>query len=181
LEEYTYIIGYHTQEFREEKPPLSLPILCVDQNAWLGEGYYFWKGIEYAHYWGKDKKSKTGYYNIYSIEINKEFLLDTVFNEDDYNFFKSYVDKAIKKIKTNRNDDSVTIDEVHTFLKRNVWNKIENIKGIIYEDIPTEKKHSEIPPLYYKKRIQIVVYDLNITKKFDLHQEKIQGNEKKRL
>jgi len=181
LKDETYILGYHTQEFREESQALSVPILCVDKDVWLGEGYYFWRDIEYAHYWGIDKKKRTGYYDIYSIEIDQEFLLDTVFNEDDYEFFKDSIEKAIKKLKIDRKDYSVTINEVHTFLKRNVWNEFEDIEGIVFEDIPIGKRHSQIPPLYYKKRIQIVVFDLRITQNFSFYKEKVKCNEKKKL
>ena len=104
MNDETYIEGYHTQEFREGEMALDMPILCVDKKAWLGEGYYFWRDIEFAHYWGIDKKKNNGYYDIYCTEIDSEYLLDTVFNESDYEFFKNSIDKAIKKIKTDRND-----------------------------------------------------------------------------
>jgi hypothetical protein len=30
------------------------PIICTDENAWLGTGYYFWDtDIDNAHWWGK--------------------------------------------------------------------------------------------------------------------------------
>ena len=57
----------------------------------------------------------------------------------------------------------VTLDKVHRFLADKVWPELE-ITGIIYDDLPHNvpakaRLYSEIKPLYYKKRIQIVVFN----------------------
>lgn len=54
--------GYHTLEDRGNADEIEEwgPKLCNKQNAWLGEGYYFWdSNIYWAHDWGK--KGKRGY------------------------------------------------------------------------------------------------------------------------
>ena len=60
---------YHTQEYRIKDSELDFPIICRDSKAWLGTAYYFWLDEDFAHYWGKDFKNKTGYYSIYKCEI----------------------------------------------------------------------------------------------------------------
>ena len=50
------------------------------------------------------------------------------------------------------------------------------ITGIIYDDKPTNPKnknrvYSEIPDLYYKKRIQVVLFNLKNISNFELYLE----------
>ncbi|MCB0410288.1 MAG: hypothetical protein KDD29_08715, partial [Flavobacteriales bacterium] len=68
---------YHTQEKRKNR--LSGPIICTKDNAWLGEGYYFWVSEDDADFWGMNSKRKTGEYEIYSAEIDCSNVLNTVF------------------------------------------------------------------------------------------------------
>ena len=87
---------YHTAERRAVR--LSSPTFCNDEDAWLGDGHYFWDDIVDAEKWGNDRKRKTGYYEIYSAKVNCEKVLDTVFNEEHYRFWVNQVEKAAKKI-----------------------------------------------------------------------------------
>jgi len=170
------IVGYHTQEARPVN--LEKPILCDDNLAWLGEGYYFWVEEEFAKIWGEDKKKQTtGSYNIYTALIVPDYLLNTTFRESEYFFFKDCIEKAIQNFKNI--GEEINLKDIHQYMKDTFWDDI-GITGIVYDDLPintqrTTKKgslhrvHSEVKPLYYKKRIQIVVFDLGNIKDFKLH------------
>ena len=156
----TYLIGYHTQEYRPTE--LNSPIRCYANNAWLGAGYYFWTEIEFAHYWGKDFKMRTGSYDIYSAELDVTNCVNTVFSEDGYLFFRNKIEETIAYFRDK--GEHVTVQKVHRFLADNVWHKL-GVTGVIYDDKPAnpqykDRYYSEIPDLYYKKRIQIVIFSL---------------------
>ncbi len=168
------VIGYHTQEYRAIDDPLNNPIKCFDKKAWLGCGYYFWTDITFAKYWGEDFKSaRTGAYTIYVGYIEFQNLINTVFDEDGYNFFVEKIELTIQHL-TKIGEKNVTIDQVHRFLADNFWKKL-GVKGIIYDDLPTNPKnrpnriHSVILPLYYIKRIQVVAFELEIIHNFEIY------------
>ncbi|OEJ98628.1 hypothetical protein A8C32_05365 [Flavivirga aquatica] len=167
--------GYHTQEYRPDEQPLENPIKCLAKNAWLGIGYYFWTDIQFAHYWGEDFKKNyrkyPGYYTIYEAEINTDNFIDTVFDEGGYDFFKENIEKAFLVLKKQRKP--ITLETVNRFLSDEVYSKLA-INGIIYDDKPMNKKdrtriYSDIPDLYYVKRIQMVCFDLKIIDNFALY------------
>lgn len=186
-----YLCVYHTQEAREK--PLQEPCLCNREDAWLGVGYYFWLEEEFAHYWGKDSKlrERNSYYSIYKAFINrsliydtrdnytkitskvvegKEYILDATFSERGYSLFNEYVEEAIKHIQEH-SDSSLSLAQVHRYLADKIWPKL-NIKGIIYDDLPVNSKlrdYSQIPPLFYKKRIQLVIFDKKLIEGFKIH------------
>ncbi|MBK8851131.1 MAG: hypothetical protein IPN73_13360 [Saprospiraceae bacterium] len=167
---------YHTQESREVK--LSEPIICSKSNAWLGNGYYFWYYIDDAHKWGKTSKRKTGRYEIYKskIEVNDK-VLDTVFNEDHYNWWvgiiEQYAKKFIKKFNL-----KPTIADLNQYIKEKA-NIYEDIDAVQFQDFSTDSTESVIKPIQnlrnnklqpfvYRKRIQIAVYNLEIISTFAL-------------
>lgn len=169
----TYIVGYHTQEFRCMEQPLGEPCICNHHTAWLGVGFYFWVDEEFAHFWGEDFKMNTGAYDIYVAEIESNNIINAVFDEEGYFFFRNSIHKAIKKLEATKKN--VTLEAVHRFLVNNVWAKM-GVNGIMYDDIPKNPRHkprtySKIPELYYKKRIQIVVFDLKYISNFELYKE----------
>ena len=174
-----YLIGYHTQEYRSTAHALEEPIKCKGKTAWLGVGYYFWTEIEFAHYWGEDfKKRATGYYDIYKANINVEKCLNTVFDEEGYFFFKTKIEETIEYFK--QKNMYVTLEQVHKFLADNIWNDI-GVECIMYDDKPvnsfkSDRIYSEIPDLYFKKRIQIVVFNLKNVINFVLYLEEQQYN-----
>lgn len=165
------ITGYHTQEFWEDSRPLTSPIKCVSPTAWLGVGYYFWTEIEFARYWGEDsKKKKTGYYDIYWAHIEEENLLNACFSEDGYLLFRDSIDEVIQHFKNN--GLKVSLDEVSRYLADNYWPSM-GVTGIIYDDLPQKalspgRTYSVIPPLFYRKRIQIVVFNVENIVNFGL-------------
>lgn len=169
-----FIIGYHTQEFRSYQQPLTQPVMCVSSNAWLGIGYYFWTDIEFAHYWGQDsKKRRTGFYDIYWAHIEEDNLINACFSEEGYFLLKDSIDAVITHFQMNNME--VTLEEVTRYLADNYWTQM-GVTGIIYDDLPQKvnmhgRTYSVIPPLYYKKRIQIVVFNVKNITKFGLELE----------
>ncbi len=174
IEQIEYLIGYHTQEFRPASQPLEKPIKCVGSNAWLGIGYYFWTEEDFAHYWGEDFKiQNTGYYDIYKGILYVENCINAVFDEDGYLFFRQKIEETIEHFKSKK--VRVSLEQVNRFLADNIWPEL-GVEGIIYDDKPTNPKrsdrvYSEIPDLYYKKRIQVVLFKLENIRTFAIHLE----------
>ncbi len=168
-----YIEGYHTQEFRMMSEELDKPIKCLGKNAWLGIGYYFWTEEEFAHYWGQDFKMATGAYDIYKAHLNCQNCINAVFDEEGYFFFREKIEETILHFQSK--NINVTLEQVNRFLAENIWAEI-GVEGIIYDDKPINPKksdriYSQIPDLYYKKRIQIVLFSLKNILNFALYLE----------
>ncbi len=174
IEDKLYLIGYHTQEFRGDTL-LSHPLKCTVGNAWLGIGYYFWTELEFAKYWGEDsKKNQTGYYDVYKAVLDDERCINAVFDEQGYFFFRRSIEETIDYFKSN--DIEISLEQVHRFLTDNIW-RVLGVDGIIYDDKPTNPRksdriYSEIPQLYYKKRIQIVLFSLKNIRSFEMFLQK---------
>ena len=168
----TFLVGYHTQECRDSGI-LENPMLCDASNAWLGIGYYFWTEVEFAHHWGQMVKMSTGAYDIYRAYLDIDNCVNAVFDEKGYFFFRKQVEKAIVFLKS-QGMAQVTLQQVHRFLADNIWpNTPTPVSGILYDDIPQNPKdksrvYSEITPLYYKKRIQIAIFDRRNVFEFQL-------------
>lgn len=164
------LVGYHTQEFRQTKA-LEQPIVCRQKNAWLGIGYYFWTELEFAQYWGEDyKKEKTGYYDIYKAALNVDKCINAVFDEEGYFFLRNKIEETINHFK--KINQAVTLEQVNRFLADKIWPEL-GVDGIIYDDKPrnphkSDRIYSEIPELYYKKRIQVVLFNLSNIYNFEL-------------
>ena len=163
----TVIRGYHTQECRPLK--LEQPIKCVRDDARLGFAYYFWIEEDFSHSWGQIKKWTS--YDVYTANLNIEKSLNSVFNEKHYLFFRKMIREAIQQFR--KKDMSVTLEMVNAFLAKNVW-PVYDIKCIIYDDKPTNKPkanliYSEIPDLYYNKRIQVAVFNIENINNFKLY------------
>jgi hypothetical protein len=167
-----YLAAYHTQEWRPER--LEFPLRGKSEEAWLGVGYYFWVEIEFADYWGQDKKKfKTGFYDVYKADIEEENLLNASFDEKTYFRFRQMIEDTISHFKSR--NKPITLLKATSFLADNFWTK-HNVKGIIYDDLPQNpvakgRIYSEIPPLYFKRRIQIVVFDRDIIHNFAIFKE----------
>ena len=167
------VTGYHSQEYRPTE--LTRPIKCFAKDAWLGIGYYFWIEMMYTHFWGQDKKSSgaSKSYDVYKASLKIENCLNTVFNEEHYLFFRAMVKETIKNLKKQK--IPVSLELVNKYLFENVWTK-QGIEGIIFDDKPTNPKnknrvYSEIPDLYYEKRIQVVIFELKNINNFELYLE----------
>ena len=179
----TSVKGYHTQEYRSTI--LEHPLKCVNKKAWLGFGYYFWLEEEYAHYWGQDAKinENSESYDIYCADLNIDNCINTVFDEKGYDLFIKKIEEAILFFKSKR--EPFSLETVNRYLVEKVWMKL-GIAGIIYDDKPTNPRnknriYSEIPDLYYKKRIQAVIFDLKNICNFELYLENLKMNRYVRL
>jgi hypothetical protein len=157
---------YHTQE--KWATVLKNPIPTTNQDAWLGDGYYFWYYEDDAVWWGRTAKRRKGYYQVYKATINCENVLDTVFNEDHYKIWILNIEKAIKNFLKNEKG-SVTLKYINDFFKeRKVF---EEIDGILFQDISDNPDNWIVKKFQYKKRIQLAVYNSTIISKFALEFE----------
>lgn len=156
---------YHTQEKRFNR--LTEPIKCKKPNAWLGVGSYFWADEIDAIKWGNDSKNRTGSYQIYKADIECEDVLDTVFNEEHYNFWIKQIEKAASYI-SKRTGLKANIKEINMyFQERASWSEVD---GIMYQDLPFGDELLVVN-FNYRKRIQLVAYNSNIISNFALHLE----------
>ena len=155
---------YHTLENRAI--PAEGPILCNRNNAWLGTAYYFWFDINDAHIWGGiSYKNKD--YEIYSANINSDKILDTVFNEKDYNFWVSQLEKVASDVYK-KTGQKPKVRNINSLIMK-ILNSIDNnlIEAIMFQDLPFSQ-YLLIEGYNYKKRIQIAVYKKEIIINFKL-------------
>lgn len=156
--------GYHTQEHRVET--LVEPIICKKDNAWLGEGYYFWLDELDALYWGENSKRRTGKFGVYIGAIDCEKVLDTVFNEEQYEFWVRNVEKAAKQL-LKKTGSKPTLKEINDlFRDKGIW---DDIDGILFQDISQNPIHFLVEKFQYKKRIQLALYNKSKLSNFALH------------
>ncbi|MCF2496126.1 hypothetical protein [Dyadobacter chenhuakuii] len=178
IDSVPHIVGYHTQEFRPMSQPLEKPVKCIAKNAWLGIGFYFWTEIEFAHYWGLDFKIRnTGSYDVYIAHLDTSTCVNSVFDEEGYFFYKEKIEETINHFQTS--GMNVSLEQVNRFLSDNIWPQI-GVEGIIFDDKPTNpgrnpnRVYSLIPELYYKKRIQIVMFNTKRIRNFAIHLENVE-------
>lgn len=183
------ILGFHTQSWTAKT--LNAPTCCNYRNAWLGRGYYFWLDKEIAKYWGEDFKKgekRDGYYNIYHAWLDTENCLNTTFDEEHYYFFCEKIAETIAFLtKNNQNGHDLSLKRVHEYLAENYWIPL-GITGIVYDDLPSnssfniDRKHSNISYeenkrtqyFYYRKRIQIVLFQQANIHEFGINDEDIE-------
>lgn len=157
---------YHTQEKWQER--LVSPVICRRKDAWLGNGYYFWDSDVDAIHWGNSSKTSTGYFEVYKANVDCENVLDTVFNEEHYRFWVKQLEKAAGHIKK-KTGMNATIREINQyFIERANWS--DKATGVLFQDLPNSQDLL-ISKLFYRKRIQIAVYDLHIISNFAFHFE----------
>jgi len=159
---------FHTQECRAKK--LTEPRKCIDDNAWLGAGYYFWYDKLDAIKWGEDFKTKTGSYEIYIATIDFSEILDTVFDEEHYKYWLKWINSARKKLAKKMSNP--TLKEVNEYLLE----MLNEFDGVMYQDLPTNLFSSVLPiagskqSFVYRKRIQLVLYNIDKMELFELHE-----------
>lgn len=164
---------FHTQEHRKFSNILTMPIKCIRDDAWLGEGYYFWYDENDAVRWGQTSKRRYGLFDIYQANIDCENILDTVFNEEHYKFWLKQIEKVATAI-LKKTGEKPTLKEINEyFLDKGTWN---DLTGIMFQDLPTNPELLMVKPIdnrnnkqtffLYKKRIQLVVYDEAIITNF---------------
>jgi hypothetical protein len=168
---------FHTTEHRGNIR--SVPIFAQGDHQWLGDGYYFWQDYEFAEEWGfnrvcKKSKYKQGEltaFDIYRANLDIEFpsaeTIDTVFNEIDYYNFLGRVEYFAERYFM-LFKKKPTLEDFNDFIRDfDIW---RGIKAIRFQDLPTNhnRTYLKVKKFYYKKRIQIVVYDVTIIRKFAL-------------
>lgn len=167
------VVVFHTQEKRRKI--MTFPQPCTRDDAWLGEGFYFWKEESDAFDWGHNSKRRTGHFEVYICEIDSNNFLDTVFNEKHYHFWISQLEKIAKKIMV-KTHEKPTLKELNDYIRdKGVWPQVEFIQ---FQDLPTNSERSLVKPIEYKngkvrtvafrKRIQICVYNPKIISNFAL-------------
>lgn len=148
---------YHTQESWPDR--LDKPVLCEREDAWLGEGFYFWEDMLDAEQWGHNSKRRTGRFEIYESKIIVDDFLDTVFNEEHYRFWINQVEKTADAIQL-KTGFKPTLKEINEYFKeKSLWSEVD---GIIFQDIPENDNILKVKSFYYRKRIQAVVYNTEI-------------------
>lgn len=102
------------------------PVLCEAEDAWLGEGYYFWDSKkDDAHWWGGV------HYHGFSVICQSEYdydsleFFDLVGNTDHKDYFFTFAEALIKKRKKN-----YTVGETLELLKRIDASFLKNYKAI---------------------------------------------------
>jgi hypothetical protein len=139
------------------------PFECLDKNAWLGKGYYFWDTfIENAHWWGGKNRSRDGYVICRAtFDFNKENCYDLHGSPETQLEFQEILMFFTQK-KLLKKDSKVV--EIITFLKHK---KIFNYPSIRvssqkFNDKKFKIKFNERNPsrLELKPLIQICIYNL---------------------
>ena len=154
---------FHTQEQRQQ--PLTAPMKSIRSEAWLGDGYYFWADEQDAYNWGRASKKSTGRFEIYLADIDCSDILDTVFNEEHYRFWLRQIEKTAKAF-LKKTGHKPTIREINQYFKeRGQWNEVS---GILFQDLPQSPNYLMVIAFYYKKRIQLVAFRLEIVCGFAL-------------
>lgn len=154
---------FHTQERRSNR--LTAPLKCTNPSAWLGHGYYFWYDEQDAFNWGIQSKKATGYFEIYQCDVDCTDVLDTVFNEAHYNFWVGTIEK-IAKTFVKKKGVKPPLRYINDYCRdRGIWN---SVAGILFQDLPTNDEYVMVIGLYYKKRIQLVAFDLKIASGFKM-------------
>lgn len=160
---------YHTQEKWSNR--LTGPVICEDPQAWFGTAYYFWYYEDDAITWGYNFKNKTGYFEVYKAFIISENLFDTVFNESHYLSWCKQIEKVLTRFAART--FKPTFEEINKYFKENKY--FEDFDGILFQDISNKPNYYTIPGFFYRKRIQIAVYNSGIINDFEFSME-LQAN-----
>jgi hypothetical protein len=160
---------------------LSIPIYGEGFDQWLGDAYYFWQDREFALQWGFDKKcDESGNagtkFDVYTCELHfdsiAEEMIDTVFNQEDYENFVRNIERFAKRYSDKFGGKKPNLQQFNSFIKDfKIW---QDIKAIRFQDLPQNdrKDYLKVSGFFYKKRIQIAVYDRKIIQKFCFHLQK---------
>jgi hypothetical protein len=117
------LTGYHTVQDRENPDFIETegPFLCARENAWLGEGYYFWDSdIDWAHEWGLFNKNrwKKGYVICEGTINNDPLLLWDIFGNVLHKKELEYAQKLIAESGYHENPEQILVHEIIGYLKK---------------------------------------------------------------
>jgi hypothetical protein len=155
------ITVYHANEHRGSE----IIVYAEGSNQWLGDAYYFWQDFEFVEEWAKSPRNKYSISDIYTVELDLNFdsdedVIDTVFNENDYYKFvekiEYFANKYFDKFK-----EKPSLQEFNNFINDNNFPLWKGIKAIRFQDLPSNDKKDflKVKGFFYKKRIQLALYD----------------------
>ena len=111
---------------------------------------------------------KANKYEIYESSFDEENILDTVFNEEHYNKWVKLLENAADLI-WKRIKQKPTKEQINKFLKEK--NIFHDVTGIKFQDIQANNNYLKILNFHYKKKLQLVIYDLRIMLTFNFLEE----------
>jgi hypothetical protein len=164
--------GYHTLEDRGNAEEIEEwgPRMCFRDNAWLGEGYYFWDGdIYWAHDWGK--KVKRGYMIFegeITIDENTYDLVGSVAHKLEFAAIMHEIESKLVKP-----GQTITVPKVIEYIKKYAGFPYNSIRAADYpgsraQQISFGGKWKEFMYLY--ERVQICLINKN---NLNLHSFKV--------
>lgn len=104
----------------------NAPFKCNWNNAWLGDGYYFWDTfIENAHWWGQVRHDKSYVICKAECDFSSDLCFDLVGDTEHMLDFSNCIERLRTEKLLNEN---TTVSRVLTFLK-------EKISGFNFEAI----------------------------------------------
>lgn len=140
----------------------NAPFPCNKENAWLGNGYYFWDTfIENAHWWGKVGYKSNYVICRYECTFEKLNCFDLVGNTEQMLDFSNCIDFLKDK---NLIDHKTTVARILEYLKEISEFNYDSIRvyGIASkskkEDFRLKFNLSNPAYLAYKPTIQICLY-----------------------
>lgn len=155
------IKGYHTLEDRDNFELIEErgPQLCKRENAWLGDGYYFWDSdISWAHQWGKNYSK--GYLIFEADILINELTYDLFGNTLHKNEFKSIILELINNGNF-KNIETVTVPKVIEYLKKYIGFTYNSIRAADYPKqafkVSFGGKNGEF--MYLNERVQVCLID----------------------
>lgn len=91
------------------------PFDCTSEDAWLGDGYYFWDTFQdLAHWWGESQHKKKYIVCKGQSNFDRQLCLDLQGEPEDMALFMSIVDVMNSE---NLISDKTTVNEVLQYLK----------------------------------------------------------------
>jgi hypothetical protein len=94
-------VGQHTCEDRRPGDEAKAPFMCLDVNAFLGRGYYFWEdNLQLAKHWGGERYHKKGKaYLVGETPISCDWndFFDLVGNRQHQKFLVSIMNMLVSK------------------------------------------------------------------------------------
>lgn len=147
----------------------NAPFICKWENAWLGNGYYFWDTfIENAHWWGKVRHNNSYVICGAECDFSSDLCFDLVGDTEHMQDFDDTVNLLKEKKLV---DENTTVSRIINFLKEKIPDfkfeaiRVYGIKSISdYNEEYKKYKHRLIfevsKPQYldYKPAIQLCLF-----------------------
>lgn len=160
------MLYYQTTDKRRIR--VARPIYCTKGNAWLGNAFYFWKYITDARIWGK-RFPPFKQYEVYSSDVDDTDILDTVFNEEHYDFFVQEIEAFAEEFTRQLGRKPTIEDTCDYYNESKIW---EDVNGILFQDLP-DNELLKVEKYSYRKRIQLAVYKEKIIRNYNYVEEGI--------